>query len=245
MLGTSSFFARRTGCAPLFLLVRGRVRAATGLPAIFFLSFMAALLFASLQAHADVTWTLSPSQTGDWSVASNWGGILPTGTDNAWVVNGGIATITQLGETCGTLSLGGTAGSGTVWMTGGGLYGPSWASYEYVGNSGSGTFIQSAGNNSTGTFGSLNLGQNVGSNGTYSLIGGALSASSEDIGSSGTGIFTQSGGSNSAGSLTIGNNSGSNGTYSLSGNGQVGGTWEYVGSLRHWVLNAVRRKQLV
>ena len=59
--------------------------------------------------------------SGDWSVASNWGGTLPTSTSYAYISNGGTAAIAQAGETCGTLSLGDVGGSGNVQMTGGGL----------------------------------------------------------------------------------------------------------------------------
>ena len=76
---------------------------------------------------------------------------MPTGSDTAYVVNGGTVNVTQLGETCGTLSLGNSAGSGTVWMTGGSLsatavlYGG-----EFVGDSGVGVFTQSGGTNAAG-----------------------------------------------------------------------------------------------
>jgi hypothetical protein len=77
-------------------------------------SFLAVVLIAALPVRADFTWTLPAGQAGDWSVASNWGGTLPTTGANAWIVNGGTANVTQLGETCGTLSLGSGTGSGTV-----------------------------------------------------------------------------------------------------------------------------------
>jgi hypothetical protein len=106
-------------------------------------SFVAVMLFGSLQAHAQVYWSKS---SGDWSGASNWiGNLVPTSTATAYINNGGTAGITQLGETCGTLSLGSSAGSGTVQMTGGSLY---VAANEYVGNTGTGSFTQSGGTNS-------------------------------------------------------------------------------------------------
>ena len=99
---------------------------------------------------------------GDWSIASNWGGTLPTGSEFAYVVNGGTVNVTQPSETCGTLSLGSSAGSGTVQMTGGSLYG---IPYQYVGYSGTGTFLQTGGTNAAYT--NLYLGYNIGSSGTY------------------------------------------------------------------------------
>ncbi len=140
----------------------------------------ALLLLAASQTHGgSFSWSV-PS--GDWSVASNWNGFLPTGTDAAYIVNGGTATVTQLGPTCGTLSLGSSAGSGTVLMTDGSLatIGP-----EYIGDSGAGNFTQSGGTNSVS--GGLVLGLAASSLGTYNLNGGLLSLS-------GSGL-TQGGGS--------------------------------------------------
>jgi hypothetical protein len=85
---------------------------------ICFASFMAVVLITSIQARADVYWSTS---AGDWSVASNWGVSVPTDTDSAWITNGGTATITTPGEVCMALSLGGSAGSGSVQMTHGSL----------------------------------------------------------------------------------------------------------------------------
>jgi autotransporter-associated beta strand protein len=198
---------------------------------------MTVVLITSPQARADVYWTLSPSQTGDWSVAANWGGLVPTGTDSAWITNGGTVTVTQLGETCGTLSLGSNSGSGTVLLTDGSL---SAASNEYVGSTGTGVFMQSGGiNNMNPNWGSLYLGNNAGNSGTYNLSGnGQVLAFFEYVGYSGTGIFTQSGGINkidpnqfSPGSLCLGYSAGSSGTYNLSDSGLLwaGGT-VYVGN---------------
>ncbi len=121
-------------------------------------------------------------------MASNWGGTLPGPSDTAYIVNGGTATINMPGEFCGTLPLGGTAGSGTVQMTGGSL---CVTSYEYVGDSGRGIFTQSGGTNSIGS--SLYLGNNAGSNGTYNLNGGVLVISSLNTGL-GTAAFNFNGG---------------------------------------------------
>ena len=69
---------------------------------------------------------------------------------------------------------------------------------EYVGYSGTGTFTQTGGTNSIG-YGTLYLGYNAGSSGTYNLSGsGQLSAAyASTSATSGTGTFTQSGGTNS------------------------------------------------
>ncbi len=62
----------------------------------------AVLLVGPMAARAQVYW--SNTASGDWSNAGNWGGNhVPISTDNAWIVNGGTANVTQPGETCGTL----------------------------------------------------------------------------------------------------------------------------------------------
>ncbi len=191
--------------------------------------FVAAALIASREVRADVSWNV-PS--GDWSVPSNWGGTLPTGSDTAYIVNGGTVAITLPGELCGTLSLGSSAGSGTLQMTGGSL---SATSTQYVGYSGTGTFLQCGGTNSiAGSYGALLLGYTIASNGTYNLSSsGQLSAPLEYVGYSGTGTFTQSGGTNTTGGgfgeICVGTNTGSIGMYNLGGNGQVSAFQEIVG----------------
>ena len=125
---------------------------------------------------------------------------VPTSNTNVDIYNGGTATITTTGNTCGNLSLGSTTGSGTIQMTGGSL---SVSGSAFVGYSGSGT---------------------------YSVSGtGNLSAPWEYVGYSGTGNFTQSGGTNTVpAELDLGYNSGSSGTYSLSGSGLLsarGSSW--------------------
>ena len=127
--------------------LRGSCRAAR-LSATAVAGFVAVMLMASAAAHVQVYWSTS---AGDWSVGSNWsGGHVPTSTGNAWIVNGGTANVTTMNATCGTLSLGGSAGSGTVLMSAGSLSSPNSVGslsplYEYVGNAGPGTFVQSGG----------------------------------------------------------------------------------------------------
>ena len=167
---------------------------------------------ASPVGGASITWQVS---SGDWSLASNWGGALPTVNDEAYIVDGGTANITQIGETCGTLSLGSSAGSGTVKMTAGSL---ATIGNEYIGNTGVGNFVQSGGTHAVSPNGILYLGYNTGSSGTYNLSGGSLSTANETIGVSGSGNFMQSGGTHAVSSaLYLGNDIGSSGMYSLNG----------------------------
>ncbi len=172
--------------------------------------------------------------SGDWSVASNWGGTLPTSTDYAYVINGGTVTITLPGTVCNYLYVGdpNSTNSGTVELSGGSLA----ASYEYLGNNGAGNFTQSGGANTVTDYCNhgLFLAYNAGSSGSYNLSGsGLLSASNEYVGYSGAGTFTQSGGTNNtipvSGGLYLGYNPGSSGSYNLSGSGLLSGYSEYVG----------------
>jgi fibronectin-binding autotransporter adhesin len=187
------------------------------------ISAAAILLIDSQAAQAQLYWSAS---SGDWSVASNWGGTVPSGSDNAYITNGGTANITHLGQTCGTLLVGNGTGSGSVQMSGGSL---SVTSAQYVGATGNGIFVQSGGTSTIG--GTLVLSQSAGSDGTYRLSGtGWLSVPVSYVGYSGLGTFTQTGGTtNVTNSLRLGSYPGSNGSYFLSGNGQVLAPLAYVG----------------
>ena len=104
----------------------------------------------------------------------------------------------------GTYNLSGT-GQLTAW-------------YEYIGNSGAGTFTQTGGTNSIANY--LYLGYNPGSSGIYNLGDqGKISAGNEYIGAtsypgvSGVGTLTQTGGTNTAFYIRIG----AKGIYTLAG----------------------------
>ena len=156
------------------------------------------------------SWVFSPDQLGDWSVASNWDGGVPTSNIDAYIDNGGTATISELGAACFGLIVGDSRGSGTIQVTAGGL---AVAGAAYVGTSGTGAFTQTGG--STSIHSHLYLGYDATGSGTYSLGGDGTLAldSSEYVGYSGTGAFSQSGGSNSLEYLYVGYNGGSGGTY--------------------------------
>ncbi|MGO9112862.1 MAG: beta strand repeat-containing protein [Thermoguttaceae bacterium] len=194
----------------------------------------AAVLAAADAFGQTVTWQTS---SGGWSNAANWSGdAVPTASDTVYIVNGGTATISQPDQVaCSTLSLGSSAGSGTVLMTGGHVV---ELSYAYIGDSGIGAFTQSGGT-FPAAFNLVVLGNNAGASGTYSLSGsGLLSAEYEDIGLSGIGSFTQTGGTNLCyypgggdydSGLTIGYSASSSGSYSLSGTGLLSASTEYIG----------------
>jgi hypothetical protein len=192
-----------------------------GLFALFLLASWSVAIPAAL--GASVYWQAS---SGDWSLASNWSGSLPSTSDAVYVVNGGTVTVSKPGERYGTLSLGSGAGSGTVQMTDGNL---SSVWNQNVGDSGTGTMNQFGGTNSVNT---LNIGYGVGGYGTYSLSGsGSLSTRNEYSGYAGVGTLIQSGGTNTITSaLNLGNFSGSTGMYNLSGIGRLSVKNVYVGT---------------
>lgn len=165
---------------------------------------------------ANYSWQV---QSGDWSVASNWGATTLSNFDAAYIVNGGTAIVTATTPTCGSLALGGS-GAGTVQMSGGKLV---VNDAEYVGNSGIGGFTQSGGTDSIflGNTGRLHLSYNTGAAGGYNLSGnGLLSSYYEYLGYSGTATLTQSGGTNSVAgtfaTIYLAYAPGSRGTYNLS-----------------------------
>ncbi len=146
----------------------------------------------------------------------------------------GVNTITFLPSniSSGNLYLGYAGGTGTFVLSG---LSSLEADDEYVGYSGLGTFNQSSGGNfvtndaNNNHSGSLFVGFNAGSAGTYLLSGqGSLSSLNEYVGYGGNGTFNQSGGINTvAGTLYIGVGSGVTGSYTFSGSG---GTLNATGS---------------
>jgi fibronectin-binding autotransporter adhesin len=213
-------------------------------------------LYASSVEAASYTWRVT---SGDWSVAANWGGTLPTINDNAYISNGGTAMVTTLTASCNRLTVDSALPS-VVQMTSGALTVSSsttgdgvYTGEEFIGYSANGNFIQSGGTHTvnfprTEPEWGVVLGYNAGSSGSYSLSGGLLQILGGDygaplyIGNSGSGSFTQSGGvvklsDYNGGMLYLGENAGSSGSYVLSGSGQLnclGGEHsgnEYIGGL--------------
>jgi hypothetical protein len=108
------------------------------------------------------------------------------------------------GSNAGSVGNGSLSGSGVLAVMGQNFLG------EVIGDSGSGTFNQSGGSN-TSRF--LALGNQAGGSGTYTLTGGTLNISGQEyVGALGTGIFNQSGGTSQVTQLFVGN-----GAYNQSG----------------------------
>jgi fibronectin-binding autotransporter adhesin len=163
------------------------------------------------------------------------GGSLNTGVH--YVGYSGTGTFTHSGGTNTVIHrfiLGYNSGdNGTYTLSGTGqlnVSSSSYPDYEDIGYNGVGVFNQSGGTNTVTSNGSLTLGSNRGSTGTYNLSGsgqltvgtGSSPSANEYIGYLGNGEFNQSGGTNTvANILCIAywpyENQAGNGTYNLTG----------------------------
>ena len=157
--------------------------------------------------------------SGTYSLSVN-GDLAVAAIENIGYSGTGLFTQSGGTHTIGTyLYIGYEAGSsGTYRLSGGYLSVPSTNTNgnEYLGYSGTATFMQSGGTHTINS--NLDLGYSAGGSGAYSLSGsGYLSAIQENVGWAGSGSFTQSGGTNSAGSLMLAQRAGSTGSYSLNG----------------------------
>ncbi|MGO9114456.1 MAG: beta strand repeat-containing protein [Thermoguttaceae bacterium] len=188
------------------------------------LAVAACFLLTPAPARADSYWNVA---SGDWSVATNWTAGVPNSA--AYIVNGGTATVASSEPLFGGLSLGNSAGSGSIVMTAGGFIGAPDGPEETIGDSGIGVFTQSGGTNMAGN--TFILGNQSGSTGIYNLSGtGLLQAyNCEFVAYFGMGTFTQSGGTNTVGTLWLASESGGNGAYTLSGSGQLSAGAELMG----------------
>ena len=161
------------------------------------------------------------------------GGLLSTPVAIIPSDSSSVGSLTQTGGTnlvSANLALGYIAsGSGSYALIGSSLLS---ATNEYIGFSGSGSFTQSGGTNAlAGSSGTLILGANPGSVGTYNLSGsGVLTVTGfEVVGYSGSGSFTQNGGTNAVlNRFRLGFDANSSGTYNLLG-GQLSAPTETVG----------------
>jgi hypothetical protein len=139
---------------------------------------------------------------GNWTDAGKWDNGVPGPEDDVYVDGSGTALIQ-----------GGDAAAGTL----------------YLGCYGTGTVNHTAGSNTI--TGSLSMGTDYGTAGTYQLSGtGQLSAGYEEVGVYGTGTIVHTGGTNTAGEqLSLGMFDESKGTYQLSGTGNLSAGWQWIG----------------
>jgi len=198
-------------------------------------------------AEAQSTWNVS---SGDWNVASNWLGGLPTGAAS---INSGTANLpVGVTGTSYVLFTGSAAGgSGTIMVSGGSLGGVN--AYLGYGAGGSGSLVITGGTASINSLGSLNIG--YGGEGSLSLQGGYLASGTTNIGYSagssgtatvssgtwaasgslfvgrlGTGVLVVEGGTMSGFfQFQIGYSPGGSGTATITG-GSVAASFGYIGS---------------
>ncbi len=169
---------------------------------------------------AEISGNLDVGDGGSGSFTQSGGVLDPTdqiiGDSGAgsYTLSGGTDVVTS------NLILGNqTTGSGTYTLSD--SSGPALlqtGGSEYIGNSGTGTFVQTGGSNTVAGY--FVLGESSGSSGTYDLSGSGSTlavSGNEYIGDSGAGSFTQSGGKNTADFITLGRSSGSNGVYIQTG----------------------------
>jgi autotransporter-associated beta strand protein len=165
------------------------------------------------------------SGTGQLSAGSEYVGCSGSG---AFAQSGGVNVVP--GSVFSGLSIGYSLGaSGSYNLSGGSLS----AGFEWIGESGTGTFTQSGGTHNAGQ---INLGcptsssgtYAAGAAGTYNLNGsGLLTAGVEYVGNSVIGTFNHSAGTNSVSSLYLAY--GSSGTYNAGGTGFLSAGTEYLG----------------
>jgi lipopolysaccharide export system protein LptA len=189
----------------------------------------ALMLIASPALAMDTFWDVAgPS---DWSTGGNWNNGEPSAADNAFVNNGGTATISAAGEVALALDVAANGGeTGFVSMTGGGL---AISGVEAIGRKGVGTFTQSAGTHTIGS--TLHLGKDLAAaSGTYNLSGtGSLDTTGNvALGEFGTGTFNQSGGTHtvSGSDFFFGSQAGGTGIYDLSAGTLTVSGFEWLGS---------------
>jgi len=197
--------------------------------------------------------------TGDWADPANWDPAgVPTSADDAYIDNGGTATIASSVEAHDSFM--GDSAAGTAAQTGGthsvghqlvlGLQSGATGGYElqsgkltvgyneHLGFVGIGFFTQIGGTHSVAA--NSYLGVQPGGTGTYQLQDGQLTVGeSEYLGFAGTSTFTQSGGiHNVSGDMYLGYNLGAAGVYEMhDGLLDVGGTVSTGGGAGVWVVD--------
>ncbi len=190
---------------------------------------------------ADAATILFNVPSGDWFNPTNWSGSLaPTATDDAYVNNGGTASITLPGAVCNGLGVGSAGGSYVQMVSGSLVVGSNvWLAQDESSND-YGSFTQSGGTVSAAC---LWMGGPWGARGTYYLTGGQLNLSGEayegitlglQIGQSAPGsTFAQSGGTLNVAGIIVGGGWESSGAYNLTAGQVIAGT-EAIGMDQRW-----------
>jgi hypothetical protein len=148
--GCNDRFVSRSVARPRLNCRRGALRKSVGKLSCFgfgLVAAMAGLAAPSVPAQAQVRdWV--PPVLGDWADNSNWNpGFKPTAADDAVIDNGGTALVSTSGDLARNLTLGGSAGSGTVT-----IFDPGLLTVNSLANS---SIVLGP---STGSLGTLNIG---------------------------------------------------------------------------------------
>lgn len=190
-----------------------------------------ALSMTGFTQAATKTWNCTNST---WQTSGCWNPTgVPGSTDDAHVYTvSSTNTLLKIDSSTGTaaasyLYVDNSVEGRTVTLqqTGGTL---TTSSYEYLGRSNTGSFVQSGGTHTSN--GILYLGYYSSGTGSYTLSGGTLDATAVIAGYYGTGSFAHSSGAHTADYLTLGGLSGSSGSYTLSGTGNLSVSNEYIGN---------------
>jgi autotransporter-associated beta strand protein len=173
--------------------------------------------------------TMNLTGAGLASASKLWVG-LNSGAAGAYTQNGGTLT------TSSDLIIG-HIGTGSFSLSNTGLVSVAGSVYDGDFSGGLGSYQQTGGSYSIG--GAFRIGQSVGSDGTFNMSGGSMTALSMLVGVAGTGAYTQSGGVETITSTTfnatngvgtvVGSGTGSVGTLNISG-----GTITGAGPLMIW-----------
>jgi len=157
------------------------------------------------------------SGTADWHTGANWS-VLEAPHDKDIVeisfTEPGTVNITANAQAYRLRAYG--SGSNIEMQSGSSLF--VYRS-EYLGDSGTATFIHHGGTHTVGR--DLHLGRLAGGTGSYNLSGGQLDVLNLRVGGEGTGVFNWTGGTMQAGSITVGTN----------GTMTVGLNWTHAGTL--------------
>jgi PEP-CTERM motif len=204
-------------------------------------------LAAAVMVLPAVAWAQTTNWTGDgndasWSDVSNWDSGVPAGGSVANIVSSGTTVYSVnydysgLAVTLASLTLDLSGGTPAVANTLSISANDLTADDETIGDNGDGGVVQNGGVNAID--GSLYLGYNTGSTGSYTLGStGALTINSGSayVGYSGTGTVNQTGGTFSitstitSNSLVVGENNGATGNYNLSGGLLTCNGFEFIG----------------
>jgi hypothetical protein len=186
---------------------------------------------------SSITLGLNTGSNGTYNLDGgmlNVGNILNGSGTDTFNLDGGTLNLTGSVIGVDTFRVGNASGSNGNFILGGGK--ALAVSSEFIGVSGTGSLTQTGGMHTVA--GSLNMGTNGGSSGTYNLNGGTLNVGGNIVNGAGTSTFNLDGGTLSVGggngsinvdNFVLGSASGKSGSHTLSGSGSLTATHEIFG----------------